>query len=84
MKKTDQTEGSECPIPNAPGVYRHIDKRTGEIKYIGQTEDLRVRQQQHVRSGRLDPKKQWIVWRGQAVCEKGRLARYREATRGTA
>lgn len=45
MKKTDQVKGSECPIPNSPGIYRHIDKGTGEVDYVGQTENLRVRQQ---------------------------------------
>ncbi len=62
MRKTDQTKGPECPIPNAPGVYRHVNKRTGEIEYVGQTENLRIRQQQHVSTGRLDPEKQWVEY----------------------
>ncbi len=62
MKKTDQTKGSGCTIPDSPGVYRHVNKRTGEVEYVGQTENLRVRQQQHVRSGKLDPEKQWVEY----------------------
>jgi hypothetical protein len=62
MRKTDQTKGSGCTIPDSPGVYRHVNKRTGEVEYVGQTENLRVRQQQHVRSGKLDPEKQWVEY----------------------
>ena len=62
MTKTDVVKGTDCTIPNSPGVYRHVDKRTGDTTYIGQTEDLRARQQQHVRDGRLNPEKQWVEY----------------------
>jgi hypothetical protein len=57
MEKTDVIRGPECRIPRGPSAYRHIDKQTKEILYVGQSNDLRVRQQQHARAGRLDTTK---------------------------
>jgi hypothetical protein len=54
MQKTDVIKGHECRIPREPGAYRHIDKETKTVVYVGQSNDLRVRQQQHARAGRLD------------------------------
>ena len=54
MKMTDVIKGPGCAIPHEPGTYRHVDKKTKTIVYVGQSNDLRVRQQQHARSGRLD------------------------------
>jgi hypothetical protein len=54
MHETDVIKGRECLIPRAPGAYRHIDKETETVVYVGQSNDLRVRQQQHARAGRLD------------------------------
>lgn len=62
MKKTDVIVGPNSPIPNEPGIYRHIDKITNLIVYIGQSLNVRTRQQQHARSGKLDPEKHWIVY----------------------
>lgn len=58
MKITDQVKGPHATIPPLPGMYRHINKITGEIEYVGQTDNLRVRQQQHAREGKLDLSKQ--------------------------
>ncbi|WP_434528783.1 hypothetical protein [Vibrio sp. K4] len=54
MRKTDQIKGSSSNIPQEPGMYRHVNKQTGEIDYVGQTDNLRVRQQQHARDGKLN------------------------------
>ena len=60
MKQTDQVTGSNSNIPKEPGVYRHVNKQNGAVEYVGQTDDLRVRQQQHARDGKLDTSKQDI------------------------
>ena len=39
-------------LPHAPGEYRHRDAE-GNITYIGETNDIRRRSQQHLRSGKL-------------------------------
>ena len=39
--------------PDRPGLYRFIDKITGEIDYIGESGDLRSRRGQHFRSDDL-------------------------------
>ena len=57
MEKTNVIKGPECHIPRGPGAYRHIDKETKEVLYVGQSNDLRVRQQQHARAGRHDTTK---------------------------
>ena len=62
MKETDQVKGSGSPLPNSPGMYRHINKETGEKEYAGQTNDLRTRQQQHAREGKLDTSKQYVQY----------------------
>lgn len=62
MKKTDIIIGPDSPIPNEPGIYRHIDKITRLIIYVGQSLNVRARQQQHARNGKLDPEKHWVVF----------------------
>lgn len=54
MKHSSTVKGKDCIIPNTPGVYRHVDKETGEIGYVGQTNNLKKRQQQHALSGKLN------------------------------
>ena len=39
-------------LPSAAGEYRHRDSE-GNITYIGETNDIRRRSQQHFRSGKL-------------------------------
>lgn len=62
MKKTDKIVGPDSTIPGEPGIYRHIDKITKTIIYIGQSLNVRTRQQQHARNGKLDPEKHWVVY----------------------
>lgn len=57
MRKTDKIKGSQASIPQEAGMYRHVNKTTGEVEYVGQTDNLRVRQQQHARDGKLDTSK---------------------------
>jgi hypothetical protein len=54
MKETDKIKGKESPLPNKAGVYYHKNKETGENVYVGQANDIRKRQQEHARSGKLD------------------------------
>ena len=54
MRKTNKIKGSDANIPAEAGMYRHVDRSTGEVVYVGQTNNLRVRQQQHMRDGKLD------------------------------
>lgn len=54
MKVARSVKGKDSQIPHSRGLYRHIDEATGEIDYIGQTDDLRARNQQHVLTGKLD------------------------------
>lgn len=60
MRETDKVKGPLSPLPKAPGLYQHINKATREVEYVGQTNNLRTRQQQHANSGRLDTEKQFI------------------------
>lgn len=62
MHKTDTVKGKDCPIPNKPGNYRHTNKKTGEVEYVGESNNLRKRQQEHVRSGKLDTSKQNVEY----------------------
>lgn len=50
-KKVYVSNGLEN-LPHAPGEYRHRDSE-GNITYIGETNDIRRRTQQHLRSGKL-------------------------------
>lgn len=60
MRQTDRIKGPDSPLPNKPGIYHHINKETGAREYVGQTNDLRTRQQQHARSGKLDTDTQFV------------------------
>ncbi len=62
MKETDKIKGPDSPLPNAPGEYRHRNKSTGEVEYVGQTDNLRKRQQEHARNGKLDTDKQYVQY----------------------
>jgi hypothetical protein len=62
MRETDKVKGKECDIPDKPGVYRHKNKETGEVEYSGQTDNLRRRQQEHSRNGKLDTDKQNVAY----------------------
>ena len=62
MKETDQIKGKNSSIPNTPGIYRHRDKETHGVEYVGQTDDLRTRTQQHARDGKLDTNKQYVQY----------------------
>lgn len=59
MKESNTVKG-DCVIPNKPGIYQHINKTTQEVDYSGQTDDLRKRQQEHARNGKLDTDKQFV------------------------
>lgn len=54
MKETSKIKGKNCNIPSEPGIYRHVNKETGKIDYVGQTNNLRKRQQEQFRSGKLN------------------------------
>ncbi|PSV56469.1 GIY-YIG nuclease family protein [Photobacterium sp. GB-3] len=45
---------SSQPPPKKPGEYRIIDSDSGEIKYIGETNNLKRRFNEHKRSGRFN------------------------------
>ena len=62
MRKTDQIKGRGASIPQKPGIYRHVNKDNGKVEYVGQTNNLRVRQQQHARDGKLNTLKQYIYY----------------------
>src|SRR4051794_9164485 len=60
MRETDVIKGKNSTIPKEPGMYRHRNKETGEIEYVGQTNDLRKRQQEHARNGKYNPETQYV------------------------
>lgn len=62
MRETDKIKGGDSPLPHSPGIYRHINKETGDVDYVGQTDDLRRRQQEHARSGKLETDKQYVQY----------------------
>ncbi len=62
MKETDNIKGPNSNLPNSPGMYRHVNKEDGKIEYVGQTKDLRTRQQQHARDGKLNTDKQYVQY----------------------
>ncbi|WP_158301768.1 GIY-YIG nuclease family protein [Paenibacillus mesophilus] len=53
MREATIVKGDFCDIPESPGIYRHRNKSDSRIVYVGQTDNLRRRQQQHVSSGKL-------------------------------
>ncbi|MPW23052.1 GIY-YIG catalytic domain [Paraburkholderia piptadeniae] len=61
MAISGTVRGPDCAIPSLPGIYRHVGP-TGEIDYAGQTNDLRQRQQQHERLGKLNLDKQRVAF----------------------
>jgi predicted GIY-YIG superfamily endonuclease len=62
MHETDVVKGKRCNIPHEPGIYRHINKESGKVEYAGQTNDLRKRQQEHARDGKLDTSTQKVAY----------------------
>jgi hypothetical protein len=60
MRETDLFNGRDSPLPNGPGIYHHVNKATREVDYVGQTNNLRVRQQQHASSGKLDSETHFV------------------------
>lgn len=54
MKESDCVKGENCKIPTTPGTYRHVNKETGAIDYVGDAVNLKKRQQEHARNGKLD------------------------------
>lgn len=62
MRETDKIKGSDSPLPKEPGMYRHVDKKTGNVDYVGQTDNLKKRQQEHARSGKLDTSRQKVQY----------------------
>ena len=73
---TDTTvKGSACKIPSEPGVYRHVNSSTNQVEYVGQTDNLRKRQQEHVRNGKLDLDSSKVMWSGITNGSKDDLCR---------
>ena len=62
MKETDKIKGKDSRIPQEPGIYRHRNKETDKIDYVGQTNNLRKRQQEHARNGKLNPETQYVQY----------------------
>ena len=79
MRETDKIKGGDSPLPNSPGMYRHINKETGNVDYVGQTDNLRKRQQEHARTGKLDTDKQYVQYGAsksahlRTICAKQKL-----------
>ena len=55
MKETNVVKGKDCKISSEPGIYYIKDKDTKSHKYIGQSNNVRQRIQQHTRDGRFNP-----------------------------
>lgn len=55
-------------MPDSPGIYRHVRREDNKAQYIGETKQLKTRQLQHIRSGKLDLDKYYV---GYAVSDKG-------------
>ncbi len=53
---------SQKEPPSQAGVYRIIDKESGEILYIGETSNLRRRKKEHLKSGKYDPEFHVFAW----------------------
>lgn len=63
MKKASYVTGGRSPLPHTPGIYRHVNKKTGKVDYVGQTNDLRRRQQEHRAAGTLNLRQQRIEYK---------------------
>lgn len=50
--KYNPSTGEGSKPPSEPGEYRIRDEK-GNIKYIGETNDLNRRMNQHIRSGKI-------------------------------
>jgi len=53
MRETDTIKDGSV-IPNTAGLYHHINKETKTVDYVGQSDTLKKRQQEHARSGKLN------------------------------
>lgn len=65
--------------PSSPGAYRIVDRK-GDVAYVGETNDLRRRENEHVASGKLKPGEayDWKVADGRST-SKTRREHEREA-----
>ncbi|OPY55806.1 MAG: excinuclease ABC subunit C [Pelotomaculum sp. PtaU1.Bin035] len=75
MRQSNEVKGKDCQIPSEPGIYRHIDRENGDIGYVGQSKNLRARQQQHVREGKLNLEKQYVSYSVNSELNKTDLQR---------
>ena len=64
-------------LPREPGLYRHVNKETGATDYIGHSQDLRRRNQEHERLGKLDLDTQFIRY---GVAKLDATAKQRQET----
>jgi predicted GIY-YIG superfamily endonuclease len=58
MRTTDRIED----LPEKPGLYRHINKESGCVEYIGQTNNIKRRNQEHKAREKLDLSTQKIAY----------------------
>lgn len=49
--------------PQKPGEYRIIDKDTGTIDYLGESNNLQRRKNEHERSGKLNSETHDFTWK---------------------
>lgn len=54
--------------PNAPGMYRYVNKDTGKVDYVGQAVDIRKRYNEHLRGDAppLDTGTHHFEWKKQS------------------
>ena len=64
-KKYNPTTRKGQMPPHEPGEYRIVDEN-GNVVYIGETNDLKRRMNEHIKSGKL--KKDWGVIYGIYIC----------------
>ena len=62
MKETDIIKGKDSPLNKEPSIYRFIDKETREINYVGQTNNIKRRTQEHTRNGEFNPNSQVVAF----------------------
>lgn len=62
MRQTDVVKGKNSPLPKEPGLYRHRNKTSNEIDYVGQTNNIRKRQQEHTRNSKLNTDTHYVQY----------------------
>jgi len=60
MRESNCVKGDDCSISSKPGIYHHVNRDTGISDYDGETSNLRKRQQEHVRSGKLNTESHYV------------------------